>query len=1020
MQLDSVLTSYIANLGNNDAKAEEISSDIAKSINSKEIKLIAVIMALKDGFTSEEESSRKNSLRCLSDILERLDKELLSPNEVPVIFEFYKSKFEDDALMNDVLGGFDSLISMKNSSIDMSKDILGLISEKYSNDKYLAAIRYKTFKILEDIYTKFGEKYTNNIELTKLYINCFLHIASGEKDPRNLIISFRLNKIITTSFNNIDEFKEDLFDVLFCYFPISFTPPKNDPYNISSEELKFSLRSSIAATPLFAEDAFGNLIDKLTATSPNVKCDTLQTLSACIDNFGGKLCLQEWLPIWNALKFELMHNSEGGDVGVVLPNQINEDIRSSDNPYILALSVIKSLSSALLNFEISAFEKFYKHIFEELKPNFSNNKDLKQSCTILAAIASTSQEAFNPVIKSVLPLFLTNTSEVSKLKLILMNLSFFFDSYISVYGSSNLKTIEEKVAENSLEPYRDELLMILSKALTGSSDAEVTLRTLAVIQFTKLVKMKGYLTSEEVSLIVQYLTETILTDGNKNIYYASLEGLKVISEFYENIVFEVSLKRMLTLLPDNPSDTITIGSDKLVSKEIICKVILDYTNSRHILVKESICYITDKICNISTKEGTKDYSFLLISTLYSLYENNTTIITEDDADFIKAHTQDSVFKSILQNKSIYEDDLNFSLLSTICFFMQLKCSRKLHQSDFLKYNTLLIEEYQILEKPSRYMILYSKLLSSLDKKIEFHDSTIYFETTAKLLSSRYDEFTDFEKLGYLEFLMVLSNKWIDESFINDFIRWDNSEIPNLEINIWITKGLIMKNSKIAPEYLRRFIELLSDKKIGSFVAKLFEIFVVDIDSFKTYKNVSWSNNIKVLYKQKFFNDVFHVLLGEFKKQSDISLKSNYLTALSLILKHISNTLVEPFLRELIPLILEALDMPNSEVKISALETLIHSSEKNGVLITEYFNSILPLTLKLLNKHSSNIAKVRLLALELLQILAATVPLNYSIAVKDEVLRSLVPILDDPKRIVRRQCVNARQKFYELGQPTVQH
>lgn len=35
---------------------------------------------------------------------------------------------------------------------------------------------------------------------------------------------------------------QDLFDITFCYFPITFTPPPDDPYGISSDDLIVALR----------------------------------------------------------------------------------------------------------------------------------------------------------------------------------------------------------------------------------------------------------------------------------------------------------------------------------------------------------------------------------------------------------------------------------------------------------------------------------------------------------------------------------------------------------------------------------------------------------------------------------------------------------------------------------------------------------------------------------------------------------------------------------------------------------
>ena len=281
------------------------------------------------------------------------------------------------------------------------------------------------------------------------------------------------------------------------------------------------------------------------------------------------------------------------------------------------MQVLTSISSQLIQYEESAFEKFYSHVFDELKPNFTYEKDLKQSCGIFSAIASVNVVTFNKVLSGVLPLFFENTNDmdVNKQKLLLLNLSFLFEAYTRVFGVTD-KNDSKPIVSNKLADYKDEVLMLLSKALTGTSKAEVTLRTLAVVQFTKLVKMSGYLTREEVFLTVQYLTEVILTDGDKNIYCACLEGLKVISDNYEDIVFEICLKHMLELLPEDSTDIIKLNDKEDVPLERILKIILDFTTSRHKLVKESIFGISTKLCSIAKSPHRNEYCFMLISCLY--------------------------------------------------------------------------------------------------------------------------------------------------------------------------------------------------------------------------------------------------------------------------------------------------------------------------------------------------------------------------------------------------------------------
>lgn len=136
--------------------------------------------------------------------------------------------------------------------------------------------------------------------------------------------------------------------------------------------------------------------------------------------------MENWTLLWNALKFEIMQNSEGNEN--TLLNPYNKDQQSDDvgqyTNYDACLKIINLMALQLYNFDKVSFEKFFTHVLDELKPNFKYEKDLKQTCQILSAIGSGNVEIFNKVISSTFPLFLINTSEVAKLKLLIMNFSF--------------------------------------------------------------------------------------------------------------------------------------------------------------------------------------------------------------------------------------------------------------------------------------------------------------------------------------------------------------------------------------------------------------------------------------------------------------------------------------------------------------------------------------------------------------------------------------------------------------------
>ena len=1040
-EVNELIVSFIANININDDKTNEIAFKLTNLIKDKKCKLIQIIVSLKDRFISEDEKERIKALKCLSSVLCNLEPDQLLKNDVSVIFNFYMSKITDNALMLESFMGLNALMPMKYITIDEAAKILQFLQKDYQSKDYLAAIRNYPFEILLNIYNRWLTQLKDNKNFTNLFIQTYISVASGEKDPRNLLVSFKINKLIVTTFKvESFQFSQALFDILFSYFPITFKPPKDDPYKISNSDLKLALRSAISASDIFAQDAFSNLIDKLGATSPAIKNDTLLTLLACINKFGGKACIEFWLPMWTALKFEIMHGGDSSETYLdplaenksndLITDGTNAQVSNLQSNYQLSLDILRALAYHLVEFDESAFNKFVTHILDELKPNFEFTKDLRQSCNTLAAIGSANLFTFNKVIDLSLPLFLENTTEISKLKLMLLNLSYFLDSYIKVTKSlqNDKDKLEDFIKNNHLNDSKDEILMILGMALTGNSKIEVTVRTLSVIQFTKMIKMEGYLTKEETSLIIQYITETILTDNNKNIYCACLEGLKVISETHEDLVYEVSLKELLNLLPNRFDELILYHKeDEIIQVEVILKVILDFTTSRHILIKESITTLSQKLTEIYVTGDSEavEYCFLILSTIYSLFDNNFAILDEKTVTEIKKQTEESLFSILKNNKgdnSILFDNQNLSLLSNILFFANVKFKRDQHQTELLRYTKLFVETYEILENPSRLVLPYVKMLSAFDKDCKFEEASNIMEKTVALIqNSDKNAMTNLEKIGYMELVTILTNKWfngdMESTIIEKYVNWTDQSPVNLEMIAWIGKGLIMKNSVSSDIILSHFLDLLNDENVGIIVSKLFELFVVDINSMNKRKGITWTNNVKLLYKQKFFNDVFQNLVTSYKTPNlSLSIKCNYLTALSLILRHTPNKLVEQFMVDLLPMLLQALEMPNSEVRISALDTLKDTTEKFGLLITENIDTLIPLLLELVVPGSKfNDVSVRLLSLQLIGLLAISVPLNYLKPYKEQVINGLLLTLSDKKRVVRKQCIDTRQTYFELGQ-----
>lgn len=119
------------------------------------------------------------------------------------------------------------------------------------------------------------------------FLNSYTKMVDGEKDPRNLMLLFALDRVILLEFeigsmvevssvlirSSSSLIGQDFFDITFCYYPISFRPPPNDPYGITADDLKEALRKCLAAAPHFAKLALPLFLEKFaTAVGANMVC----------------------------------------------------------------------------------------------------------------------------------------------------------------------------------------------------------------------------------------------------------------------------------------------------------------------------------------------------------------------------------------------------------------------------------------------------------------------------------------------------------------------------------------------------------------------------------------------------------------------------------------------------------------------------------------------------------------------------------------------------------------------------
>lgn len=236
--------------------------------------------------------------------------------------------------------------------------------------------RNAAFKIFENLL----DKHSQHVKLiTNDFITVFIQSITNEKDPRNLMSVYTvIQKIVKLL--DISQHVEDLFAATFCYFPITFRPPPDNPYGITAKDLKLNLRQCMASTPLFSEFALPLLLQKMSTTSGSAKKDSLETITACASVYPPKEMLAVGTKLFDAIKIEIINGSP--DPGLRDPsldaiNAVTKAITSNSIKEIEVTKVLKPLVDDCVN------------LLDELEED-----TVKPASLILRSIASASRKSY--------------------------------------------------------------------------------------------------------------------------------------------------------------------------------------------------------------------------------------------------------------------------------------------------------------------------------------------------------------------------------------------------------------------------------------------------------------------------------------------------------------------------------------------------------------------------------------------------------------------------------------------------
>jgi DNA repair/transcription protein MET18/MMS19 len=676
-------------------------------------------------------------------------------------------------------------------------------------------------------------------------------------------------------------------------------------------------------------------------------------------------------------------------------------------------------------------------------------------------------EVVNQLFESAISVFGTWKTPIAEIQYVDHNpLDPFKDKFLAVYGQALMSTVKEEV---SFRVTAAKGLLLLSKMRNFLHDNEIglivqhydevvlreelygrdELRRTAMQGLAEISANKsGPIMDITFPAFLARLPDTGAEADNANTYHITLEGLAQIS--VEKEVSETLIRRLLNkvevLLQAN-DDSVQYISAILSTVYYVLKrgaksgnleqhydrvvvgltrrVIADLTSERRsVLCHSGVIELLGRIDNIILRHSPSKQEHAS-GNIYTLFTDGLTLDL-----IIRAPEAGARPTGGLRLHDTHSGSLpKAMILST--FMLATLPRNHVFDMDQVQEATTKICEFIVRESELEVAALSSEpiLLASLRQIVLYlnkHLPNSRLDIANDLLAKCYESLTRTGKHIWVRLIFTITKALVlrlapnSDVILADLVSLLHSDISsgNEETATQVGARDLPQISKVAAYGFRT---LLSDDEI-----------------------ISTANyaQIRLLAPQRVFHTLIPLISSRFKQSSDPIVKENCLVALSGVISTVPAELVMSEFTTLLPLLLQSLDLQQETVRMATLETLAvviarnpSALEESGhvpALVKRLLNTAtIPKTVQRKGDGSMDSVKsetskpphppplaadmptIRRLAVRCLFLMPRHISkgsgsrLNPLLALKKDVLQGLLKVLDDPKRDVRKEAVDAR-------------
>ncbi|KXG52156.1 Armadillo-like helical [Penicillium griseofulvum] len=1045
----SALQSFMLVVDHDKEEAKRIAEGIAHDVETKKATLIDTVQSLGEYINDEDPILRGKAISYLTAVIKALSPKYLSRQQIQVLTTFFCDRIEDGGAVD----GLQTLQGLDRFNKFLATQVAQALFSNFQDLQSRSQTqRFHVYQLLNDLMSNHRGAMRDMGEISLLGV---VDIMTGEKDPRNLMIVFSILKVIMVEWD-ISNHVETLFDSVYNYFPITFRPPPNDPYGITAQDLKGRLQDCISSTRHFAPHAIPALLDKLDSTSPNVKKDALSTLIACIHSYDPDTVSKYSITIWEVLKFEILNAQE-------------EFLSETSLEALQAIAQRLSEGVTEVSQELP-LAKFLQPITKECNEQLQEpqSKKAKPAQSILSCVAAASPVSFILVVQTVVAPIFTLYQEadgIVKQRALLETLNVLFDAAITVFGQWTTRGGEAAI-DNPLLEFKDQFSDLLGQALMGSAKEEVSFRVTALKGFLRLSTLRGFFQENEIGLFVQYLDEILLKEesvGRNDLKNEAIAALAEVSKHKPRLIVDITFPAFVATLPeeDDGSEALYLPTLETLAQISVERDIFE-TLFRRLFSKLSILLQKEQPGSVAYPRA------ILVTLLYVMQQRNMEQDQSVDLYFDKVvvglcrEVAASAFGKA--KNRILNDPTVLDTLGRLCNLLVRSVSTQKQEQVAENVYSLFSAAEDFVPIPftqttnadqERTIIISTYLLAGLSKDCSDKIPHTNPDMSGLLLDLVHRSVSSTEPAthqAYLRHLALLVNKFLSkqdvtiaEKLFDSLLQGQDTESQSLDpatirTIFWLSKALILRLAPTTTHIITSLLALLSspDQQTSATAAQGFSIILGEDDILSATNGAT----IRLLCRQRLFTTVIPLISSRIREvniagaddsatapKAPDHIKPAHLTALAGILSTIPTALVMPELPTLLPLLLQSLDLQTAgsvAVRTATLDTLAVIIRDNGVVVIDKCGHVQSLVTRLLKTTTTNIGpgavnspRLRADALKCLNLLAthqvpgaaanARAPPGISplLPVKNQVLRSLRAVLDDPKRDVRKAAVDAR-------------